>query len=453
MPLIVVTFNYRLGIFGFFHSKELADEASRQNEVPLQFRSTGNLGLVDAHYAFDWVCIFLKPSAPSTDADAARVLRSRKILQDLEVIQKISQQSGSQQVLVSSRFSISNEFEGLVGSRYELTRHVSGTINYLVLTPQLQIHIPRIILSSSTCASIQLLRPSQAQSWFDAVCEKLHIDPRSDRSVAQLRDVATEKLIEESSFALSSFRPIWDDITITADAREVFSNPYVWDPSLKEVILGVCQNEPWIRQAALLDQKSELPRLIKGRIPPSPPELRNRAYELYAEDCLFPWFKVPPGVPRFHQSALAFEGHMRYYSPAQLFSDSFIRSEKGGRAIFRYVLSWVSAHFPPTWPVTHTADILLTFLHKSLAAAEVPVALSFVDQLIAFSTGNRGKMLWKGYTSSQRCLNELDENGTWQVLEDRNGAFDLMDEYSEFCSQVMNASVKAGREGWSEMIR
>ena len=54
--MIVVTFNYRVGILGFFHSRELAQEAGQQADVPPHFRSTGNLGLLDAYRAFEWVC-------------------------------------------------------------------------------------------------------------------------------------------------------------------------------------------------------------------------------------------------------------------------------------------------------------------------------------------------------------------------------------------------------------
>ncbi|KIM95827.1 hypothetical protein OIDMADRAFT_133653 [Oidiodendron maius Zn] len=55
MPMIVVTFNYRVGILGYLHSCKLAEKVSMQTDIPLCFRSTANLGLLDAHMAFDWV--------------------------------------------------------------------------------------------------------------------------------------------------------------------------------------------------------------------------------------------------------------------------------------------------------------------------------------------------------------------------------------------------------------
>ena len=109
--------------------------------------------------------------------------------------------------------------------------------------PQLHLKIPRIILSSSTCLSIQLLRASEAQSWFDAVCQKFSVDPTSLEPVTQLRDVDVEELIAKTDFAKSSFRPIWDDVTITFDPREAVVKPSLWDEAPQQIVFGVCKNE------------------------------------------------------------------------------------------------------------------------------------------------------------------------------------------------------------------
>jgi Carboxylesterase family len=53
-PIIVVTCNYRLGVLGFLHSRELALDAALQDDVPRHFRSTANLGLLDVYKAFEW---------------------------------------------------------------------------------------------------------------------------------------------------------------------------------------------------------------------------------------------------------------------------------------------------------------------------------------------------------------------------------------------------------------
>jgi carboxylesterase type B len=54
-PVIVVTFNYRLGVLGFLHSRELALDAQSQSGIPPEFRATGNLGIVDTYRVFEWV--------------------------------------------------------------------------------------------------------------------------------------------------------------------------------------------------------------------------------------------------------------------------------------------------------------------------------------------------------------------------------------------------------------
>lgn len=104
----------------------------------------------------------------------------------------------------------------------------AGVINYLSTTPHLHVHVPRIILESSTCWSIALLRPAQAQSSFAAVCSAFDIDPNSEHVVAQLRKVDVYQLMDKTGFARAAMRPVWDDVTITSDPREVLENPGLW---------------------------------------------------------------------------------------------------------------------------------------------------------------------------------------------------------------------------------
>ncbi|KAL1889489.1 hypothetical protein Sste5346_008867 [Sporothrix stenoceras] len=54
-PVVVVTLNYRLGVLGFIHSKQLLDDAAAQTDLPEHFRSTGNLALLDISVAFSWI--------------------------------------------------------------------------------------------------------------------------------------------------------------------------------------------------------------------------------------------------------------------------------------------------------------------------------------------------------------------------------------------------------------
>jgi hypothetical protein len=100
-----------------------------------------------------------------------------------------------------------------------------------------------MIFSSSTCFSVQLLRSEEAELWFHRVCDRLGIPPDSSDVVHHLQDIDIDDLITRSSFALSAFRPIWDNITITFDPREIVRNCSLWDGSLRTLVKGVCKNE------------------------------------------------------------------------------------------------------------------------------------------------------------------------------------------------------------------
>lgn len=90
--------------------------------------------------------------------------------------------------------------------------------------------------------SIQLLRPAEAQSSFNAICHKFGI-VSPEFAVEQLRSVPVDKLVEETWFANSTFRPVWDDITIKTDPRQALFLPDLWDKALQSIVLGTCQNE------------------------------------------------------------------------------------------------------------------------------------------------------------------------------------------------------------------
>lgn len=210
-PTVVVTINYRVGVLGFLHSRQLAASAATQLDVPPTFRSTANLGLVDCKYAFDW----LKENIQHFGGDPRNITA-------------MGESAGA------------------------------GAIHHMMTVPQLYINVPRIILSSSTCMSIQLQRADEAQRSFDSICRKLGVEEtpggeiKGPTVIEQLRGVPVDKLVEETWFMSSAYRPTWDDITITADPREVTLQPHLWNPSLRSIIMGTCQNEVRIHCAPMI---------------------------------------------------------------------------------------------------------------------------------------------------------------------------------------------------------
>ncbi|OAA61816.1 Carboxylesterase, type B [Niveomyces insectorum RCEF 264] len=417
-PVVVVTINFRVGVLGFLHSKELAESAAKQLDVPAAFRSTANLGLVDAKYAFDWIKAHIAHFGGDPDNITA-----------------VGESAGA------------------------------GMIHMLSLVPDLHIHIPRIILSSSTCMSIQLLRPAEAQSNFDAICRKLGV-PSSDVAVEELRNMTVDKLVEETWFVSSGYRPIWDDITITSDPRHAVFQPELWDESLQSVVLGTCQNEPWIREVALIakNQEHDIDRVIRSRVPGQ--SLRQRAARLYGDHRGFSWYQAhmdPLNVPAHNRCSMVLEGHCRYNAPAALFSQSFVGSRGSARqrTLYRYVFGYPTAHWPKGWPVTHTADILPMFLHPGLNDVDRRVAETFADRLLLFTAsgvpgagaGGDKSTHWLPYTTDSKRLNVLTADGNWSLAEENGGVFDLDDVHIRFWEDVVKAILATERRGWPEMAR
>jgi len=87
------------------------------------------------------------------------------------------------------------------------------------------------------------MRAGEAQKWFDMICERNGIMPGAEGCVEQLRLVPIQELVTKSAFAESSFRPTWDDVTITEDPRKVIDDASLWDTALEGIIFGHCENE------------------------------------------------------------------------------------------------------------------------------------------------------------------------------------------------------------------
>ena len=116
-------------------------------------------------------------------------------------------------------------------------------LNYFSLIKHLNVKIPRMILSSSTVFSNHPLLASEAQTWFNKICKKSDIPPNMADPVSALRSLPVETLVANSHFARNAFRPIWDDITITYDPRQVLSDDSLWDDRLEQIVFGHCENE------------------------------------------------------------------------------------------------------------------------------------------------------------------------------------------------------------------
>ncbi|KUJ07785.1 alpha/beta-hydrolase [Mollisia scopiformis] len=411
-PLIVVTFNYRLGVLGFLHSRELALDAQFQSNVPSEFRSTANLGILDTFRAFEWVKKHIGAFGGY-----------------LHNITGMGESAGS------------------------------AILNMTSVLPHLHLKIPRMILSSSTMFSNHLLPKREAQKWFENICTRIGVtDPCS--SVAALRALDVDTLIEKTNFARISFRPILDGMTIPYDPRQVIFDYTLWDDCLEQIVIGHCENESFLRSATHRGMVPPLETTIAGRVPPIG-NLRARAMEIYEESKLsnFTWFsgkndrKATPSALCW----LALDSHARYYATTQLLSESFIRSRypDESKPTYKYIFSWAPQFWPKSWPATHTADILPMFLHRGLSDNELQHAHTFADLLIHFAAKDTEAMFWKPYEAGDgnRKLNQFQRNGSWTVMDEDSGEFGLRKDITDFWRDVVEAALDIGMEGWEGMIR
>jgi hypothetical protein len=195
---------------------------------------------------------------------------------------------------------------------------------------------------------------------------------------------------------------------------------------------------------------------VKGRIPPIG-GLRERALRYYGSgQADFDWFAGSANLDTTVKSLLAFDGHVRYYTPAKQVCESFSSSTAGGarqRVVYRYLCNWATSHWSKEWPVTHTADILPTFLHSSLTPREQRIAYTLADQLIAFASPTPEKITWRSYTVGDRALNELNALGQWNILMEDQNSFNLTEECSKLWEEILIAILDTGADGWADMVR
>lgn len=120
---------------------------------------------------------------------------------------------------------------------------MTAILNLTSLLKHLHLKIPRMILSSSTVFSNQPLTSSEAQIWFDKICNQTGVAVNLGDPVTALRTLDVEDLIESTNFARIAFRPTFDGITISYDPRRAIFDSSLWDDRLEEIVIGHCENE------------------------------------------------------------------------------------------------------------------------------------------------------------------------------------------------------------------
>ncbi|KAK9686249.1 hypothetical protein K7432_015220 [Basidiobolus ranarum] len=182
-PVLVVVINYRLNLFGFLASKELAQDSGDG--------TAGNYGFLDQRFAFEWV----KENISSFGGDDSRICG-------------FGESAGS--------VSLAHH---LVISR--------GLFN-------------RAILQSGGLDTLPAATIEKQQIIFDKICK--HLDITGDDKVSQLRKVSSEILIEVIDKLATEMRILWvgtiDGVTIKENPRLLLQKPENIDPFVKDIIIG-----------------------------------------------------------------------------------------------------------------------------------------------------------------------------------------------------------------------
>ncbi|RUS32263.1 Alpha/Beta hydrolase protein [Jimgerdemannia flammicorona] len=183
-PIVLVTINYRVNIFGFLASHELAEDSGDL--------SAGNYGFLDQQLAFEWV----KENIHLFGGDASRITA-------------FGNSAGSLSILLHL-FISRNLFQ-------------------------------RAILQSGIKLTTPTPKISDQQRTFDLVCDELGIKPPN--RLAQLRRIPSNKLIEVIPCIESNSNPKirWhgtiDGVNIHKEIRTLLNEGDV-DPNVLEIIVG-----------------------------------------------------------------------------------------------------------------------------------------------------------------------------------------------------------------------
>ncbi|KAG9325617.1 hypothetical protein KVV02_000642 [Mortierella alpina] len=212
LPVIVVTINYRVNVFGFLASKELQEELEESPEhssLSLYDRSIGNWGLMDQKLAFEWV----RENIASFGGNARNVT-----------------------AFGESAGSASLHYHMVLPSHHGLFDHAimqSGTIYAL---PPERVH-------------------KEGQAHFDTLLEHLNIplSLTSREKMRRLRSVDQLELLNATRSLFNVRHPCLDNGKVFPALAADGSRPYTiqvaardiiaYDPILKSVLLGSTKDE------------------------------------------------------------------------------------------------------------------------------------------------------------------------------------------------------------------
>ncbi|KAK9763274.1 hypothetical protein K7432_010196 [Basidiobolus ranarum] len=221
-PVIVVSINYRVNIFGFLGSQELIQDS--------EDGSSGNYGLLDQRLAFEWV----KENISHFGGDKTRICAF-------------------------------GESAGSVSIAYQLV--ISRGLFH------------RAILESGGADTLSAVSIEKQQIVFDEICR--HLDITEGDRLAKLREISAETLVDALDKVSVGAEFIWmgtiDGVTIKQNPGLLYQDPKNIDPSVKEMIIGETTDEGTLF-TDLIPLKETFKATLESKFSPHQTEVIKRLY-------------------------------------------------------------------------------------------------------------------------------------------------------------------------------
>ncbi|KAG0054305.1 hypothetical protein BGZ83_011510 [Gryganskiella cystojenkinii] len=291
-PVIIVTVNYRLNVFGFLASRELEQDmkeyvASSPEPVSEYNQSIGNWGLMDQKLAFEWV---------------------------RENITVFGGNSRNVTAFGESAGSISIHYHLLCPSHHGLFDHA--------------------IMQSGTAATMTPGHVhTDGQAVFDQILKNLNIPLELDgpEKIRRLRATPADEIMNAGGEAVGlGYRPHYDDgkiIPSKISMKILSMDPSVYDPNLKSVFIGANKDEGSVFASMLGDRTMATWPGIFQMFSPSP--------------ALAPLFEAVYGVPKTDEDVVRISasvtGDSMFMYPVYKAHQVFLERQKQASTEFRVV--------------------------------------------------------------------------------------------------------------------
>ncbi|RUP50347.1 Alpha/Beta hydrolase protein [Jimgerdemannia flammicorona] len=350
-PVVVVTVNYRLNVFGFMGSRDIEDEMRKDPSVKADETSIGNWGLLDQKIAFEWV----KDNINQFGGDPDQITAFGE-----------SAGGGTSHLFIYSTLLT-----------LLTPHHLSppASLHYHLINPAHHGLFRRVIMQSGV-ASIAAAQPLAVHHMkFDALCSHFGIPATAEDRVQRLRDVPSDQII--SALAEFRFSPTIDGVVVPADVRVLWRQEGAWDPKVEAVMIGDTKDEGTVLSVRF--QLTTLPRVMA-------------MVDFLVPASLQPRFRILYSTPTTDAEAKQLMDHLFYdaifHSPMRNLLAHLSATRPGLELHYYHFRHALDATAALGLGVHHQIELPFLFLRRdSLTEKELRVAERMVECWVRFAYG------------------------------------------------------------------